>query len=354
MKVLRNLFTDHLAIDLGSVSTLVCVPGRGIILNEPSVVALDKYSQEVLTVGAPALKLLGRAPREIEIHRPIRSGAIDNFEVAQKMLKAFLRRVRDSHRRSHLVIGVPGSSTTIEQRSIRKQHDVRAGRVDLIDEGRPAALGAGLTVGDEYARMVVDIGGGKTNIAIVGSGGIRSSLSLNVAGNAMDDVIREYLRLAHSLQIGESTAERIKRELGEAGTNTPPEVFRTEVVGKDVASGRARVVQLKADEVRTALEPVLLEIIRGIQRIIEEAPPEATADIYHYGIMLTGGGALLAGLTERLREELQLQVILADDPLLSVALGLGHLVEDSESLKRAAIRQDIRVWEASPELVVNW
>src|SRR5882672_5753210 len=150
MHVLRNLFVDHLAIDVGSVNTLVYAPGRGIIVDEPSVVALDKYSQEVLAVGTPALKLLGREPREIEIHRPIRSGAIDNFEVAQKMLKVFLGRVRDGYRRSHLVIGVPGSATTIEQRSIREAaREVRAGRVDLIDEGLAAALGAGFSLEDE-------------------------------------------------------------------------------------------------------------------------------------------------------------------------------------------------------------
>ena len=190
MKVLRNFFIDHLAIDLGSVNTLIYVPGRGIILNEPSVVALDKYSKEVLSVGQPALKLLGREPRETEIHRPIRGGAIDNFEVTQKMLKAFLKSVRDGHRRSHLVIGVPGSSTTIEQRSIREAgRDVRAGRVDLLDEGLAAAVGAGLDLEDEHARLVVDIGGGTTNIAIVASGGVISSLSLPVAGNAMDDAI---------------------------------------------------------------------------------------------------------------------------------------------------------------------
>jgi rod shape-determining protein MreB len=171
MKMLRNFFIDHLAIDLGSVNTLIYVPGRGIILNEPSVVALDKYSKEVLTVGQPALKLLGREPRETEVHHPIRGGAIDNFEVTRKMLKAFLKRVRDSHWRSHLVIGVPCSSTTIEHRSIREAaHDIRAGRVDLLDEGLAAAVGAGLDLEDEHARLVVDIGGGTTNIAIVASG----------------------------------------------------------------------------------------------------------------------------------------------------------------------------------------
>jgi len=355
MKVLRNFFVDHLAVDLGSVNTLVYVPGRGIILNEPSVVALDKYTKEVLTVGAPALKLLGREPRETEIHRPIRGGTIDNFEVAQKMLKAFLGRARDGHRRSHLVIGVPGSSTTIEQRSIREAaHDIRAGRVDLIDEGLAAAVGAGVALEDEHARLVIDIGGGTTNIAIIASGGVISSLSLNVAGNAMDEAIREYMRITHSIQIGECTAERIKRELGAAGVDVSTEVSRVEVVGKDVSNGGARALEIKASEVRTALEPVLGEITRGIQRVIEEAQPEATADLYYYGVILTGGGALLKGMVERVSNELQLKVELAEEPLLSVALGAGRLVEEPDKLERAAIRQDIHVWDASPELVVNW
>ena len=355
MRVLRNFFVDHLAIDLGSVNTLIYVPGRGIILNEPSVVAIDKYSREVLTVGTPALKLVGREPRETEIHRPIRGGAIDNFEVAQKMLKAFLRRVRDGHRRTQMVIGDPGSSTTIEQRSIREAaRDVRAGRVDLIDEGLAAALGSGLVMEDEHARLVVDIGGGTTNIAIVASGGILSSLSLSVAGNAMDEAIREYMRITHSVQIGECTAERIKRELGGARAEMPAEISDMEVVGKDVSLGGARALQITASEVHTALEPVLTEIIRGIQRVIEESHPEATADLYYHGVILTGGGALLRGMADRLRDELKLQVRLADEPLLSVALGAGRLVEEPELLERAAIRKDIRVWDASPELVVNW
>jgi rod shape-determining protein MreB len=355
MKMLRNLFIDHLAVDLGSVNTLIYALGRGIILNEPSVVALDKYSKEVLTVGQPALKLLGREPRETEVHHPIRGGAIDNFEITHKMLKAFLKRVRNSHWRSHLVIGVPGSSTTIEHRSIREAaHDIRAGRVDLLDEGLAAAVGAGLDLEDEHARLVVDIGGGTTNIAIVASGGVISSVSVSVAGNAMDEAIREHMRITHSVQIGECTAERVKRELGSACAEPRAGASRMEVVGKHLSDGSARPVDIDSSEVSAALEPVLVEITRGIQRVIEEANPEVTADLYYYGVILTGGGALLNGLADRLRDELKLHVVLADEPLLSVAYGAGRLLEEPDKLRRAAIRQDIRVWEASPELVVNW
>jgi rod shape-determining protein MreB and related proteins len=362
MKMLRNFFVDHLAIDLGSVNTIICAPDRGIILNEPSVVALDKYSREVITVGHAALKLLGREPREIEVHRPIRGGAIDNFEITQKMLKAFLKRVRggDSHagwglRRSHVVIGVPGSSTTIEQRSIREAaREVRAGRVDLIDEGLAAAVGADVELEDEHARLVIDIGGGTTNVAIVASGAVVSSLSLPVAGNAMDDAIREYMRTKYSMQIGEGTAETVKRELGTAHDGVVAAVTSREVVGKHMSDGAARPLEIEATEVRVALEPTIIEIVRGTRRVIEEANPEVTSDLYYYGVLLTGGGALLSGLVERLRDELQLHVVLADEPLTCVARGAGRLLNEPEKLERVAIRRDVRVWESSPELVVNY
>lgn len=366
MKVLRNLFVDHLAIDLGSVNTLFHIPGHGITLNEPSVIALDRHSKEVVTVGTAALKLLGRAPRDIEVHRPIRCGAIDNFEIAQKMLKAFLKRVRGDEsfaarpgwgalRRSHLVIGVPGSSTTIEQRSVREAaREIRAGRVDLLDEGLAAAVGAGLELEDEHARLVVDIGGGTTNIAIVGSGAVIFSHSLGIAGNAMDDAIREYIRLKHSIQIGECTAETVKRELGTAGDSVTAAFSNRLVVGKHLSNGSARAVEIGAGEVRSALEPIISEITRGIQRVIEEADPDVTADLFNYGVILTGGGALLSGLSDRLRDELQLHVVLAEEPLTCVARGAGRLLDEPEKLQRAAIRQDIHVWDASPELVVNY
>ena len=353
--VLRNLFVDHIAVDLGTVNTLICIPGEGVILNEPSVVALEKYSKEVLAVGRRAQKLVGREPRDIEVYRPIRGGTIDNFEVAQKMLKAFLRQARDGrHRRSHLVIGVPGSSTTIEQRSVREAaRDARAGRVDLVDEGLAAAAGAGLDLNDEHARLIVDIGGGTTNIALVASGGVVSSRSLPVAGNAMDEAIRDYIKTTHSLQIGEFTAERIKCELGTASDSIPPEEDM-QVVGKQLANGSGQPFMIDSLAVREALEPSIAEIIDAIRSAIEEAPPEVTADIYYSEVMLTGGGALLKGMAERLQRELKLRVRLADEPLLAVALGAGRLLEEPDKLQRAVIRQDIHVWEGSQELVVNW
>src|SRR5207253_10981524 len=240
MSILRAFFGDDLAIDLGTVNTVVYAPAQGVVLNEPSVLALHKYSGEVLSVGSQALKLLGREPNDTEVHRPIRRGTIDEFEVSQKFLRAVISRVQhhDHPKRSHLVIGVPGSSTPLERRSVKDAaRDAKAGRVDLIDEGLAAALGAGLDFEDEQARLVIDIGGGTTNIAILASGGVINSVSLLAAGNAMDDAIKDYLRLRYSVQLGERTAEHVKRELGSASLDKhDPHLDKDlEIVGKQLA-----------------------------------------------------------------------------------------------------------------------
>ena len=362
MNLLGNFFTDDLAIDLGSVNTLIFAPDRGIVLNEPSAVAIHKYTGEVLSVGSEAYKLLGREPKDVDVYRPIRGGTIDNFEAAEKMLKAFINRVQNSqHRRSHMVIGVPGSSTPIEQRSVRDAaRDAKATRVDLVDEGLAAAIGAGLSYDDERAHLVVDIGGGTTNIAIVASAAIVSSTSLSVAGNAMDEAIRDYIRGKYEMQLGERAAENLKKELGAALDSSEQKdvekkvVRRMEIIGKQLTDGLAKVIEISADEVREALEPVLTEIIAGARRAIEESKPDVTADIYQTGLILTGGGALLQGLAERLQKELRLHVALADDPLAAVALGAGRLLTEPDKLHRAAVREDVPVWQASTELVVNW
>ncbi|HLL71891.1 MAG TPA: rod shape-determining protein [Pyrinomonadaceae bacterium] len=357
MNILSNFFSDDLAIDLGTVNTLIYAPERGIVLNEPSVVAIHKYTGEVLAVGAEAYKMVGRAPKDAEVFRPVKGGTIDNFEATEKMLVAFIRRVHgNQNKRSHMVIGVPGSSTSLEQRSVRDAaRDAKATRVDLVDEGLAAALGAGLSCEDERAHLVVDIGGGTTNIAIVASGAVVSSSSLRVAGNAMDDAIREYVRAKYEMQLGERTAEQVKKELGASrASDEKTEARRMEVVGKELTSGLAKAVEISSDEVREALEPVLSEIVAGARRAIEDSQPDVTADIYQTGLILTGGGALLEGMAERLQSELRLHVTIADDPLAGVALGAGRLLADPERLQRAAIRDDVPVWQNSEELVVNW
>jgi len=359
MNILSGFFSDDLAIDLGTVNTVVYEPARGIVLNEPSVLALHKYNGEVLSVGSPALKLLGREPNDIEVHRPIRRGAIDDFEISQKFLRAVISRVQqhDHPKRSHLVIGVPGSSTPLERRSVKDAaRDAKAGRVDLIDEGLAAAFGAGLDFEDEQAHLVVDIGGGTTNIAILASGGVITSVSLPAAGNAMDEAIRDYLRVRYAVQLGERTAEHVKKELGLAcaGISGERDEMEIEVIGKQLANGAALPVKICAREVRRALEPVLSEIISAVRRVIEDAKPEVTADIYYSGVILTGGGALLRGMAERAQNDLNLRVTTPEDPLTTVAVGAGRLLADPEKLQRAALRLDLPVWEDAEKLVVNW
>ncbi|PYS86022.1 MAG: rod shape-determining protein [Acidobacteria bacterium] len=359
MGILSSFFSDDLAIDLGTVNTIVYAPMQGVVLNEPSVLALNKYSGEVLSVGSQALKLLGREPNDTEVHRPIRRGAIDNFEISQQFLRTLISRVQhhDHPKRSHLVIGVPGSSTPLERRSVKDAaRDAKAGRVDLIDEGLAAALGAGLDFEDEQAHLVVDIGGGTTNIAILASGGVISSVSLPAAGNAMDEAIQDYFRMRYTVQIGERTAERVKRELGQACQSKTDDrsKLEIEVVGKQLANGAALPITICSREVSGTLESVLSEIISAVRRVIEDAKPEVTADIYYSGVTLTGGGALLSGMAERLQNDLNLRVSVPEDPLTTVALGAGRLLEDTEKLQRASLRLDVPAWEDAEKLAVNW
>ncbi len=358
MNILSNFFSSDLAIDLGSVNTLIYAPERGVVLQEPSAVAIHKYTGEVLAVGAEAFKMIGREPQDTEVYRPVRGGSIDNFEATEKMLQAFIRRVHGGgHKRSHMVIGVPGSSTTLEQRSVRDAaRDAKATRVDLVDEGLAAAFGAGLSFEDERAHLVVDIGGGTTNVAIVASAAVVSSMSLKVAGNAMDEAIRDYVRAKYEMQIGERTAEGVKTQLGARRSDKveQSEARRMEVVGKKVTDGMAKVVDLTTEEVREALDPVLAEIVAGVRRAIEDSQPDVTADIYQTGLILTGGGALLEGLAERLQSELTLHVVVAEEPLAAVALGTGRLLASPERLHRVSIRIDAPAWQQMEELVVNW
>ena len=359
MNILSSFFADDLAIDLGTVNTIIYTPAQGVVLNEPSILAVHKYTREVLSVGTSALKLLGREPNDTEVYRPIRRGAIDNFEVSQQFLRALISRVQhhDHPKRTHLVIGVPGSSTPLERRSVKDAaRDAKAGRVDLIDEGLAAALGAGLDFDNEQAHLIVDIGGGTTNIAILASGGVVNSVSVPAAGNAMDDAIRDYLRLRYAVQFGERTIERVKRELGSASADQWDKRLdvELEIVGKQLANGAALPIAISAREVRNAVQGVVAEIISAVRRVIEDASPEVTADIYYSGLILTGGGALLHGMSDRLQTDLNLQVTIPEDPLTTVALGAGRLLAEPERLQRASLRLDAPAWEQADNLVVNW
>jgi rod shape-determining protein MreB and related proteins len=355
VKFIERFFNNELAIDLGTVNTLIYRPDRGVVLNQPSVVAVDRYTGEVVHVGHKALRLLGREPRGIEVHRPIRSGTIFNFEVTQKMLRSFVGNVTDGYRRGHFVVGIPGSATAVEQRSVRDAvHDAGGSRTDLVDEGLAAGLGAGISIEDERAHLVVDIGGGTTNIAIVASGGVVSSTSLSAAGNAMDEGIRDFVRSNYCLQIGESTAELLKKEMGVLGDDQTVEEKKVKIVGKQLSDGSACAVQITPDEVREALEPIVAEIVSGIRRMVEDAQPEAVADIFYSGLILTGGGSLLKGLKDRLQTELKLRATMPDDPISTVVMGAGMLLAAPEQLHRCAIRPNLPVWQEAEELVVSW
>jgi rod shape-determining protein MreB len=359
MNILSSFFADDLAVDLGTVNTVIFTPEQGIVLNEPSILAIHKYTREVLSVGTPALKLLGREPNDTEVHRPIKRGTIDSFEISQAFLRTLISRVQhhDHPKRSRLVIGVPGSSTPLEKRSVKDAaRDAKAGRVDLVDEGLAAALGAGLDFENEQARLIVDIGGGTTNIAILASGGVINSVSIPAAGNAMDESIRDYLRLRYAVQFGERTIERVKCALGSASTDHSDKQLddELEIVGKQLANGAAQPVAISAREVRNAVQPVVAEIISAVRRVIEDASPEVTADIYYAGVILTGGGSLLHGMCARMQGELNLNVTTPEDPLTTVALGAGRLLSDPERLQRASLRLDAPAWEQAEKLIVNW
>ena len=355
MKFVEMLFKNDLAIDLGTLNTLIYRPDRGVVLNEPSVVAIDRYDGEVVSVGYKALRLLGREPRGIEVHRPIRSGTIHNFEVTRKMLRSFIGSVSDGFKRGHFVVGIPGSATAVEQRSVRDAaHDAGGTRIDLVDEGLAAGIGAGLAFDDERAHLVVDIGGGTTNIAIVASGGVVASTSLTAAGNAMDESIRDYVRSNYCLQIGENTAEVLKKEMGVLGEAIPVDDRKVKIVGKQLSDGSACAVHVTAEEVREALEPVINDIVAGVRRVIEDAQPEAVADIYYSGVILTGGGSLLKGIKDRLQTELKLRATMPEDPITTVVIGAGRLLADPQQLHRCAIRPNLPVWHESSELVVSY
>ena len=355
MKFIEKFFKNELAIDLGTVNTLIYDPDRGVVLNQPSVVAVDRYDGEVVSVGHQALRLLGREPRGIEVHRPIRSGTIFNYEVTKKMLRSFIGNVTDGYRRGHFVVGIPGSATAVEQRSVRDAvHEAGGSRIDLVDEGLAAGLGAGLSFDDERAHLVVDIGGGTTNIAIVASGGVVSSMSLTSGGNAMDESIRDYVRSNYCLQIGENTAEALKKEMGVLGEAIPAEERKVKIVGKQLSDGSACAVHITAEEVREAIEPVLGEIIAGARKVVEDAQPEAVADIFYSGLIVTGGGSLLKGIKDRLQNELKLRAIMTDDPMTTVVKGAGTLLASPQQLHRCAIRPNLPVWQAAEELVVSW
>jgi rod shape-determining protein MreB len=347
---LLSALTEGRAIDLGTSRTRIYAPGRGIVLDEPSTVAIDRSRGEVVAVGRAADRLRGREPLDIAVFRPVRKGAIENVDAPEKMLAAFAKIARVGRwRRAHLVIGVPGSSTPIEQRAVRNAAlDARAFRVDLIDSGLASALGADLGE-DDRAHIVADIGGGTTDIAVVVASYIIVSSSIKIGGDALDGAIKDYARSAHGLALGDRTAEAIKRAVG-AGPNSNADAPVGEVVGKALGDGFPRAVKVRAEELHEAMRPVLKRIVDATHQVVEKLSPDATVDVFETGLTLTGGGAQLEGLDTLFRETLGLTVVVAKEPSNAAAVGAGRLLAQPESLGRVALRESVWLWRNAKSL----
>ena len=333
-----SLFSNDLAIDLGTANTCVFARGVGIVLNEPSIVAVNNITDEVEAVGSEAKEMLGRTPGCITAIRPMRDGVIADFEAAEKMLGYFIRKAhrRKAFVRPRVVIGVPSEITQVERRAVKDSaYRAKASEVHLIEEGMAAAIGAGMPITEASGNMIVDIGGGTTDIAVISLAGVVYSKSVRVAGNAMDEAIAQYVKREHDLLIGERTAERIKIELGSAAPLA--EQKEMEVKGRHVLEGRPTTVILNDGQIREALAEPVRMIVQAVRDGLERIPPELSADVYDRGIVLSGGGALLHNLDARLRRETGLPVQVAEDPLSSVVLGAGAMLSDFKLLRKVSI-----------------
>jgi len=335
---LLGMLSSDMAIDLGTANTLVYVKGRGIVLNEPSVVAMvtKNGKKHVLAVGNDAKMMLGRTPGGIEAIRPMRDGVIADFEVAEEMIKHFIRKVhnRRSFANPVIIVCVPSGSTAVERRAIQESAlSAGARRVFLIEEPMAAAIGAGLPVNEPTGSMVVDIGGGTTEVAVLSLGGIVYSRSVRVGGDKMDEAIIAYIRRHQNLLIGESTAERIKKEIGSAAPPLEGSGSSMEIKGRDLLNGVPKEITVTQRQIAEALTEPVSAIIEAVKVALEATPPELAADIVDKGIVLTGGGSLLANLDQVLRDETGLPVSIADDALSCVALGTGRTLENAKAMR---------------------
>ncbi|RYE75302.1 MAG: rod shape-determining protein [Myxococcales bacterium] len=332
-----------MAIDLGTANTLVYLRGKGVLLDEPSVVAMNSQTREVLAVGHEAKRMIGRTPDGITAIRPLKDGVIADFEATEHMLRHFIRTV---HRRRYfnkprLVICVPSGITAVEQRAVKEAGYVAGARqVYIIEEPMAAAIGAGLPVHEATGNMVVDIGGGTTEVAVISLGGLVTTLSIRTAGDELDQAIISHLKKEHSLMLGERTAEELKMTLGSAFPQAQDST--AEVRGRDMVSGLPRTVTISSAEIRQAIEEQVHAIIDAVRTTLDQTPPELAGDIMDRGIVLTGGGALLRGLDERLSHETGMPVHVAQDPLSSVAMGSGKCVEEFEALQQVLVSEPRR------------
>jgi rod shape-determining protein MreB len=333
-----GFFSSDLAVDLGTANTLVYAKGRGIVVNEPSIVALDKNNKRVLAVGREAKEMLGRTPADIVAVKPMKDGVIADFDVTEVMLKYFIKL---AHRRNHLlspriVIGIPAEITQVEKRAVQESAlRAKASEVYLVEQAMAAAIGAGLPITEACGNMIVDIGGGTTDIAVISLSGIVYSRSVRVAGNEMDEAIIQYIKRKHNLLIGERSAESIKIQIGSAAPLDRS--LTTEIKGRNLIEGIPKTVTINDEEIREALSDSIGLIINAIKVALERTPPELSADIMDRGIVLTGGGALLKRFDKRISDETGLPVFIAEDPLSSVVLGTSKMLTDFKLLRRICV-----------------
>jgi rod shape-determining protein MreB len=338
LRSLFSLFSSDLAIDLGTANTLVFAKGKGIIVNEPSIVAINKNTGDVEAVGREAKEMVGRTPGNIVAIRPMKDGVIADFKVTERMLNYFIQKAHGRKLLVHprIIIGVPSEITQVEKRAvIDSAYHAKASEVYLVEQAMVAAIGAGLPITEPSGNMVVDIGGGTTDVAVISLSGIVYSRSVRVAGNAMDDAITQYLKRKYNLLVGERTAEQIKIQIGSAFTLEKP--LTMEIKGHNVLEGLPRTITIDDSEIREALAESVATIMNGIRVALERTPPELSADISDRGIVLTGGGAFLKGLDRRIRQETGVPVSIAEDPLASVVLGTGKMLTEFKLLRRIAI-----------------
>jgi len=338
LRPLLSLFSADLAIDLGTVNTRVYAQGRGIVVNEPSAVALDDRTGEVQAVGKEAKEMLGRTPAHIRVVRPLKNGVIADFKVTEKMLSYFIQKAQQRRTLVHprIVISAPSEITQVEKRAVAESaYRAKAAEVHVVEQAMMAAIGAGLPVAEPGGNLVVDIGGGTTDVAVISLSGIVYSCSLRIAGNHMDEAIANYLKRKYNLLIGERTAEQIKIEIGSAYSLGKP--LTMEIKGRGLIEGVPKTVTVDDSEIREALSESVSTIVSAIRMALERTPPELSADISDRGIVLAGGGALLKNLDKRIREETELSVCIADDPLCCVVLGAGKILSDFKLVRKISI-----------------
>jgi rod shape-determining protein MreB len=335
-----GLFSNDLAIDLGTANTLVYIKGKGIVCNEPSVVVIRKDDKKPIAVGAEAKRMIGKTPANITAIRPMKDGVIADFDATGEMLKYFIKKVhnRRSFVSPRIIIGVPSGITQVEQRAVKDAAQVSGAReVYLIGEPMAAAVGVGLPVGEPSGNMIVDIGGGTTDVAVISLDGVVYSKAVRVGGDKMDEAIMAYIKRRYNLMIGDTTTEQLKINIGSA-YKTDGSVQRVvEIKGRDLISGIPKTLEINEGEIREALQEPVNTILDTIKVILENTPPELAADIVDRGIVLAGGGALLRGLDLLIREETGLPVILAEDPITAVVRGVGKMLDEIDLLKKVAL-----------------